>query len=118
MKKLLFVLLVVVAIAASIGCGARSAEQTEEVTAAPIAEQPESALPSVEEAEPALEMVELTAEGTEFDPPVQAEQLPDGAWYCDMGTVHYARTDQGDGKCALCGMNLVQQEAAEESVPG
>lgn len=115
MKRSLFVLFVVVAVAASIGCGARSEEQTEEVTAAPIAEQPE---PSAAEGAPALEMVELTAEGTEFDPPIQAEQLPDGAWYCDMGTVHYARTDQGDGKCALCGMNLVQQEAAEESVPG
>jgi len=115
MKRMLFVLLVVVAVAASIGCGARSAEQTEEVTAAPVAEQPET---SATEGATALEMVELTAEGTEFDPPIQAEQLPDGAWYCDMGTVHYARTDQGDGKCALCGMNLVQEEVAEESVPG
>ena len=29
--------------------------------------------------------------GKEFKPPVKPEQLPAGVWYCDMGTVHYAR---------------------------
>ncbi|MFV2071849.1 MAG: hypothetical protein ACC742_04245 [Thermoanaerobaculales bacterium] len=114
MRRMLFVMFAVVVFALSIGCGAQPAEETEDVVAAPIAEQP---APSAEEAT-TLEMVEVAAEGAEFDPPVLAEQLPDGAWYCGMDTVHYARMDEGDGKCGVCGMNLTQKEAAEESVPG
>lgn len=54
--------------------------------------------------------VEVAAAGTKFDPPVSKGQIPEGAWYCDMGSVHYARRDKGDGKCALCGMKLKQAE--------
>ncbi len=73
----------------------------------------EEAAPS-EEAVPADEVapegpVEVTAEGTSFDPPVTADRIPEGAWYCDMGTAHYAATDKGDGACPLCGMDLTQQ---------
>jgi len=50
--------------------------------------------------------IEVPAEGKKLDPPVTADQLPDGAWYCDMGTVHYARGEKGDGKCPVCGMML------------
>lgn len=41
--------------------------------------------------------VEVSAEGTEFDPPIEPDVLPNGVWYCDMGTVHYASTDRSDG---------------------
>ena len=44
--------------------------------------------------------------GRQFKPPIQKSQLPDGVWYCDMGTVEYARLDKGDGKCPICGMKL------------
>jgi hypothetical protein len=50
--------------------------------------------------------VAVAAEGSRFDPPVRVEQLPAGVWYCDLGTVHYARPDEGDGRCPVCGMTL------------
>jgi len=50
--------------------------------------------------------VALSAEGVSFKPPIQAEALPSGAYYCDMGTVHYARSEQGDGVCPVCKMKL------------
>lgn len=54
--------------------------------------------------------VEVSAEGTRFDPAVPVEQMPAGAWACVMkGTVHYASMDQGEGKCPVCKMKLVQQ---------
>ena len=56
---------------------------------------------------PKLAIPVIPAEGTEFDPPVQMVQLPPDVWYCDMGTVHYARGEKADGICPLCGMNLV-----------
>jgi YHS domain-containing protein len=53
-------------------------------------------------------MVELVAAGTRFDPPVSKERVPNGSWICDMGTVHFAATEQGDGSCPICGMHLVE----------
>jgi len=49
--------------------------------------------------------VEVAAAGTKFEPAVKPTQLPEGAWYCDMGTVHYAQMDAGE-KCPVCGMKL------------
>ena len=54
------------------------------------------------------EFVEIAADGSRFDPAVEKPSIPGGTWICDMGTVHYARPDQGDGKCPICNMNLVQ----------
>ena len=56
----------------------------------------------------APEKVEVADDGTEFEPPVEKGQIPEGAWICDMGTVHYARMSEGDGSCPLCGMDLVR----------
>ena len=53
------------------------------------------------------------AEGTRFDPAVEASSLPEGAWICDMGTVHYARSVQGDGECPICHMRLVQRTTGD-----
>lgn len=53
-------------------------------------------------------VVEVTAEGSRFDPPVPKARIPDGAWMCDMGKVHYAASEKGDGKCPVCGMELVK----------
>ena len=50
--------------------------------------------------------VKLTAKGEKFDPPIEKSAVPDGAWFCDMGTVHYARSEEGDGKCPVCKMDL------------
>lgn len=53
--------------------------------------------------------VEVPKEGTKFKPPIKPEQLPSGAWYCDMGTVEYASMDKGDGTCPICQMKLKQK---------
>lgn len=55
--------------------------------------------------------MKLTAEGQKFEPPIKVEEVPDGAWYCDMGTVHYARSEKGDGTCPLCKMALKEKAA-------
>ena len=55
--------------------------------------------------------VVVPREGKVFKPAVEKAQIPDGAWYCDMNTVHYARMDKGDGKCPECGMMLKQMGA-------
>jgi hypothetical protein len=50
------------------------------------------------------------AGGTQHDPPIAVKDVPAGHWYCDMGTVHYSRAAEADGKCALCGMKLKHKE--------
>jgi hypothetical protein len=65
--------------------------------------------------EKALAQVEVPKEGKKFDPVVEAEQMPAGAWYCDMGTVHYASMDKGDGSCPECGMKLKQKAGGDEA---
>ena len=59
--------------------------------------------------------VHVAKEGTKFDPPVAADKVPDEAWACVMGgKVHYASMTKGNGKCPLCGMNLVQHAAHQK----
>jgi len=53
--------------------------------------------------------IAVAVEGARFDPPVRVDQLPAGVWYCDTGTVHYARPDRGDGRCPVCGMTLTHR---------
>lgn len=53
-------------------------------------------------------IVEIEVGGSRFDPPVSKDRIPAGNWICDMGTVHYASPDQGDGSCPVCGMFLVE----------
>ncbi|QDG49491.1 hypothetical protein FIV42_01675 [Persicimonas caeni] len=58
-----------------------------------------------------LEQVEVAKAGQKFDPAIQAEQLPAGAWYCDMGTVHWAAMEKPEGgKCPECNMALKQHD--------
>lgn len=63
--------------------------------------------------------VEVAADGTVFDPPISPERLPDGVYYCDMGTTHYARADYDGERCPECNMMLTLKgdapsKAAEE----
>ncbi len=53
----------------------------------------------------------VSAKSTSYDPPVAKSEIPSGAWMCDMGTVHYARSKKGDGTCPRCNMKLVQKGA-------
>ncbi|MFT5433846.1 MAG: hypothetical protein ACI9OJ_004554, partial [Myxococcota bacterium] len=57
---------------------------------------------------------EVGKSGTRFDPPIAKAQVPEGAWYCDMGTVHYGQMHEGDGTCPLCKMKLVHKAPAPE----
>ena len=58
-----------------------------------------------------LEKVEVTEKGEKFDPAIQPEQLPADAWYCDLGTAHWAgMTKPDDGKCPVCGADLKQYD--------
>lgn len=103
----------------SFGCDNKKAEQPEntEAQAKKTVENSGEAQPEAEPAakddEPAeqLKMVEVATAGTKFDPPVEVEQLPKGAWYCDMGTVHWAgMKNTEDGQCPECGMKLKQHD--------
>lgn len=117
MRRLTMVCCVSVLALVGAGCGggAEQARPTDEVQMISPVTEPE---PVAEEVA-ALPPVEVSAEGTGFEPPVQVSQLPDGVWYCDMGTVHYARAEAGDGTCPKCAMKLVQKAAAEPAAePG
>jgi hypothetical protein len=65
---------------------------------------------SVPSAQGNLPPVEVPAEGKKFDPPVRAQQLPAGAWYCDMGTVHWAQMNEANHVCPFCKMDLKQKK--------
>lgn len=89
-------------LACSLGCG----KSAPAATATPHAVEAQAVAAPAPPAVPGGGVVVITAEGTRFAPPIRPEQLPKGAWFCDMGTVHYARTVEGDGKCPLCHMKL------------
>jgi hypothetical protein len=96
------------AIAAIFACGGQAdpAKRPEAVAA----EKVQQALDAGKmNGESSTGVVEVLPTGSEFDPPVRVDQIPTGAWYCDMGTVHYARLTKGDGRCPRCGMNLTRQ---------
>ncbi len=92
---------------------AKAATSKAPATAAPVApaaKAPAAAVATLAQAGEGL--IALTAEGGKLDPPVAKARIPAGAWFCDMGTVHFARSEKGDGTCPLCHMALVQQGAA------
>ena len=99
-----FVLVVMAGLA--LACGGQAAE-----------EQPVEVAEAEAVAAPAVELVEVSAEGTEFEPAVDLAQIPEGAYYCPMETVHYASLEPGT--CPVCGMELEQKMAAaeEEAAP-
>jgi len=61
-------------------------------------------------AQTAFGTVEVPRDGKQFQPAVHKDQIPEGAWFCDMGDVHYARMTKGDGSCPVCGMELSEKE--------
>jgi len=66
---------------------------------------------------PGDDLIAVTAAGAKLEPPVTASRIPEGAWYCDMGKVHYARSEKGDGICPLCKMQLTQKGPAPAPEP-
>lgn len=93
-----------------VGCGESAATPAEAPSAEPApATEP---APAPEPNVPAAAgegMATVAPGGSRFDPPIAATRVPEGAWFCDMGTVHYAAREAG--ACAVCGMTLVQRTA-------
>ncbi|MFW6053197.1 MAG: efflux RND transporter periplasmic adaptor subunit [Persicimonas sp.] len=58
---------------------------------------------------PDLSKEDIPEEGKEFDPPVPSEAVPEGTWFCDMGTSHWIQHEEGDGECPVCGMHLKEK---------
>ncbi len=85
----------------ALGCEDKEARPVEAVAASGDGEP--TAPPAVQDSG---KLVEVPKDGKRFDPPVKPEQIPMGAWMCDMGTVHYAAMNKGDGKCPVCSMEL------------
>ena len=79
----------------------------------PVATSPDTtgAPAKQDEAVATGDKIEVSAQGAKIDPPVAKDKIPVGAYFCDMGTVYYARMDKGDGKCPECGMMLKQMTA-------
>jgi len=106
---------------ALVGCDSKKTDATDttakETAAAATTEKAAETAPAETTAEKAKDSdtVEVTKEGAKIDPPVAIARIPDGAYYCDMGTVHYARMEEGDGKCALCGMKLEHKGGEEKA---
>lgn len=78
-----------------------------------VADSPRKA--AAETKAPPAAPLQLAADGSRFDPPVARNLVPPGAWFCDMGTVHFARQGRGDGVCPVCGMELVAKEPAADA---
>lgn len=84
-----------------------AAEEAEPTAAGGENEAEPEAEPTSQPASQSAEgMVEVSVEGTTYDPPVTKDRVPAGVWICDMGTVEYARAEQGDGTCPICNMRL------------
>ncbi|MFU8805941.1 MAG: hypothetical protein ACNA8W_19165 [Bradymonadaceae bacterium] len=105
MKKLTIGLML--ALVFAVACDNNEAPAEEATAEQPLVEQAD---------EGAAELVEVSAEGTPFEPAVEKASIPEGSWICDMGTVHYARSQEGDGTCPLCNMKLVQYPAAPGAI--
>ena len=89
----------------AIGAAACQSKDTEPDPAPAAAEAPETAAPE------AVETVTLPREGKVFNPAIARAEVPEDAWYCDMGTVHFARPQKEDGLCPVCDMALVHKDA-------
>ena len=122
MKTLMTTLLSSALLLGAWGCEQPKAKAEQAKAEAPAEKPAEAKKPEAKEAvaKPAeakqLAKVELTETGAKFDPAIQSEQLSEGAWYCDMGTVHWAASKKpADGKCPECGMMLKEYKAATQA---
>lgn len=115
--KMLMISLTIALAATTVGCDKPQPDATPDEPAAtnqaPAEEAPAEEAPAAE-APAADGAVEVAAAGTKFDPPVKKDQIPEGAWFCDMGTVHYAQMDEGE-KCPDCGMKLVVKKGTHKA---
>ncbi len=109
MKK---ILVLVGVLALLLAVGACNNAKKEEAPAAPAAEQAAPAeVPAT---------VQVSAEGTSFDPPVAVDLLPDGAWYCtdENGMVTWAATEKTEGQLCPDGKTEPMQKMAAHEEEG
>lgn len=85
-----------------IGCNAKKAAQENKTEVQKI----ETTNLSLQKTEANISGLTFTSEGRKLEPPVKPEELASGTYYCDMGTVHYARSEKGDNTCPICKMKL------------
>jgi len=112
MKRILTLCITTLVTASLVGCDSSKPAATKPAETKPAAEEPADAKGTAAKADKAAnDFAEVSREGTKFDPPVAKAKIPPGAHYCDMGTVHYARMERGDGKCPECGMMLTLMPA-------
>ena len=101
-------LLLGVVFAAALLGGCKEEGSTPPTAPSPVAEA------AREGDDPNADGVAVSESGTKFEPPIDAGQVPEGAWMCDMnGQVHYASKTRGDGKCPVCSMALVQKGSGQ-----
>ena len=103
LRAVLFSLLTATSAAGLIACEQESpAESATKTAPAQEASPPKS---------PDDKGIQVSAEGTKFDPAIASERLPAGVLYCDMaGTVHFATRDAKTEKCPVCGMELTHKD--------
>lgn len=91
---------------------------TPEAPATPTAENEKPAEPAKLEVKEgvAIALDDLKG-GKSLEPAAKLDQIPAGAYFCDMGTAHYARAEEGDGRCPRCGMKLVKKADGAEAKP-
>jgi cytoskeletal protein RodZ len=123
-KTPLLITIITLVCIALIGCESKKTDATDtstnETAAAATTEKTNETAAATTTAEKVSKgnFIEVTREGAKIDPPVAVDKIPDGAYYCDMGTVHYARMEKGDSKCALCGMMLKHKGSDEKGADG
>lgn len=108
MKKITMMVLLAACLALiTFGCS-KTADTAVDASASPVAQTDATATPSGDK-------VEVSADGSKFEPAVSVDKIPDEAWACVMDkTVHYATMTKGEGKCKICKMKLVQHAAHQE----
>ena len=105
-----FILIGVVVSFICIGCKAKNTSQTEIKSDNIHTKTTKVNTISTTEAETQTLGLTFTPKGRKLEPPVKPKELPSGTYYCDMGTVHYARSEKGDNTCPICKMKLTLKQ--------
>ena len=114
MKKTILIALATAFTLALLGCSQAPQEHRDDHKSHTHASATPKSIQTVSITPTPGQKVEVATDGTKFDPAVPVSSIPDGSWACVMNDkVHYASAEKGDGKCATCGMKLVQTGSAK-----
>lgn len=105
------IVLVVLAGAALLGCEKDKPPTPSGTASSAPAAMDHAKMGHAASASPTQPASSAVATGTKHDPPITPDKVPAGHWYCDMGgSVHYSQAEEGDGKCAVCSMQLLHKK--------